>query len=217
MDSTRRARRLAAVIALVAGGAVVLQLGLNVARAATEGRPLWMAPIDLFGYFTIWSNTLVALVTARFASGGNGRSLFGRPWLQAAAVIYIIVVGLIYNTLLAQYNPQVGVRKLLDLTFHTIIPIAYPLWWLTQTPRGRLGWNALAPALILPMAYSFVAMTKGAITGKYAYFFIDIGKYGVPQVLVNIAGLALLYALLMAVIIAFDRRVGGAAAPRPAG
>lgn len=204
-----RARQLAAVIAIVATTAIIVQLGINVARAAHEGKPLWMVPIDLFGYFTIWSNTLVALVTARFARGGDDKGLFGRPWLLAATVVYIVVVGLIYNTLLASMNPQVGVRKLLDLTFHTFIPIAYPLWWLTQTTRGRLGWNALLPALVFPLAYSFVAMTKGAITGKYAYFFIDIGKYGVPQVLLNIAGLAALYALLMAVVIAFDRRVGG--------
>jgi hypothetical protein len=131
-------------------------------------------------------------------------------------VVYIVVVGLIYNLLLAGYNPQTGLRKVIDLTFHTIIPIAYPLWWLTQVPRGRLGWNALAPALVFPLAYSFVAMGKGAITGKYAYFFIDIGKYGVSQVLLNIAGLALLYAALMAVVIAFDRRAGGATAMDPA-
>jgi hypothetical protein len=55
-------------------------------------------------------------------------------------------------------------------------------------------------------------MGKGAITGKYAYFFIDVGKYGVPQVLLNIGGLALLYAALMAVVIAFDRRARGGAA-----
>ena len=54
------------------------------------------------------------------------------------------------------------------------------------------------------------------MTGKYAYFFIDLGKYGVPRVLLNIAGLALLFALLMAVVIAFDRRAGGHTVPDPA-
>ncbi len=210
--STPLARRLAGVIAAVAITAIITQLGLNFARAAEQGKPLWMVPIDLYGYFTIWTNTLVAIITARYAQGGDDKGLFGRPWLLAATVVYIIVVGLIYNLLLAGYNPQTGIRKLIDLTFHTAIPIAYPLWWLTQTPRGRLGWNALAPALVFPLAYSFVAMGKGAITGKYAYFFIDIGKYGVPQVLLNIGGLALLYAALMAVVIAFDRRTRGGAA-----
>lgn len=215
-----RARRLAGVIAIVAIAAIVTQLGLNLARAAEQGKPLWMVPIDLYGYFTIWSNTLVAIITARYALGGDSgggdeNGLFGRPWLLAATVVYIVVVGLIYNLLLAGYNPQTGLRKLIDLTFHTLIPIAYPLWWLTQVPRGRLGWNALAPALVFPVAYSFVAMGKGAITGKYAYFFIDVGKYGVGAVLLNIGGLALLYAALMALVIAFDRRASGSAAMDP--
>ena len=202
---THRARQLAAAIAILAGVAVVSQLGLNFARAVEKGTPLSMVPIDLFGYFTIWSNTLVALVTARFARGGDNRGL-GAPWLLAAAVVYILVVGAVYNLLLAPYNPQVGVRKLLDLVFHSVIPIAYPLWWLTQVSRGQLAWNALLPALAFPLAYCAAAMTKGAMTGKYAYFFIDIGRFGVAQVLINIAGLAALYAVLMAVVIAFDRR-----------
>ena len=216
-ETTPLARQLAAVIAVTAIAAIITQLGLNLARAAEQGKPLWMVPIDLYGYFTIWSNTLVAIITARYARGGDSgggdeNGLFGRPWLLAATVVYIVVVGLIYNLLLAGYNPQTGLRKAIDLTFHTIVPIAYPLWWLTQVPRGRLAWNALAPALVFPIAYSFVAMGKGAITGKYAYFFIDVGKYGVPQVLLNIGGLALLYAALMAMVIAFDRRARGGAA-----
>ncbi|MBC7505102.1 MAG: Pr6Pr family membrane protein [Sandarakinorhabdus sp.] len=214
--STPLARRLAAIIAIVATAAIIIQLGLNFARAAEKGTPLWMAPVDLYGFFTIWSNTLVALITARFARGGDTKGLLGRPWLLAAGVVYIVVVGVIYNALLAPFNVQTGVRKAIDVTFHTLIPIAYPLWWLTQIPRRQLEWNALLPALIFPMAYSAVAMTKGAVTGKYAYFFIDIGKYGVGQVLLNSVGLAALYAVLMAVVIAFDRRAGATAAMGPA-
>ena len=210
-----RARQFAAAIAIIAGVSVVSQLGLNFARAIEKGTPLWLVPIDLFGYFTIWSNTLVALVMARFARGGDDQGL-GAPWVLAAAVVYILVVGAVYNLLLAPYNPQVGVRKLLDIVFHSVIPIAYPAWWLTQVPRGRLAWNALLPALAFPLAYCAAAMTKGAVTGKYAYFFIDTDRFGVVQVLINIAGLAALYAVLMAVVIAFDRRGSNIVAGDPA-
>ena len=203
--SAAQARQLAAIIAMIAGTSVVLQLGLNFSRAFEKGTPIWMVPIDLFGYFTIWSNTLVALITARFARGGDERGL-GAPWLLAAAVVYICVVGVIYNLLLAPYNPQVGVRKLLDVIFHTVIPVAYPMWWLTQTRRGQVQWSALVPSLVFPLAYCLLAMAKGALTGKYAYFFIDIDRYDLGQVLINIGGLAMLYAVLMALVIGFDRR-----------
>jgi hypothetical protein len=213
---TGQARRLAAAIAIIAWGAIAAQLLLNLGDAPAKGIPPWRVPIDLYGYFTIWSNTLVAMITTRAARGGDDRGLFGRPWLLAATVVYIIVVGLIYNLLLAGLNPQTGLRKLIDTIFHTIVPIAYPLWWLVCVPRGRLGWQALWPTLVVPILYGLVATSKGAVTGKYAYFFIDVGKYGWPQVLLNIAGLALLYAALMALVIAFDRRAGGATAPDPA-
>jgi hypothetical protein len=208
MDETiSRGRLVAGIIAVVAVGTIVLQLGLNLAGAPAKGVPFWRVPIDLYGYFTIWSNTLVALVTGWFARGRYGRGLLGRPGTLGSTVVYIVVVGVIYNTLLVQYNPQTGLRLAIDTMFHTIIPIAYPLWWLMFVPRGRLGWNALAPTVIFPVVYGVFALAKGSITGKYAYFFIDVGKYGLGQVLINIAALGLLYALLMALVIALDRWV----------
>ena len=47
--STALARRLAAIIAILAAAAIIVQLGMNLARAAEQGKPLWMVPIDLFG------------------------------------------------------------------------------------------------------------------------------------------------------------------------
>jgi hypothetical protein len=206
VTGTTAGRQVAGLIAAIAWTAIIVQLGLNFAGAGAKGVPLWRVPIDLYGYFTIWSNTLVALVTTRFARGRED-GLLGNPVTLAATVVYIIVVGVIYNTLLVQYNPQTGLRLVIDTIFHTAIPIAYPLWWLVFVPRGRLGWNAVAPTVVFPVVYGVVALVKGAITGKYAYFFIDVGKYGLGQVLLNILALGLLYAALMAIVVALDRWV----------
>ena len=207
MGKTDAARLVAGVIAAVAWTAIAVQMGLNFADAGGKGVPLWRVPIDLYGYFTIWSNTLVALITTRFALGGDEKGLLGQPATMAATVVYIIVVGAIYNTLLVQYSHQTGLRLTLDTIFHTVIPLAYPLWWLVFVPRGRLGWGALLPSIVFPMAYGVFALIKGSITGKYAYFFIDVGKYGLGQVLINLAALGLLYGLLMAGVIWLDRWV----------
>ena len=205
---TMSAARLAAgVIAVVAWTAIAVQLGLNFGGAEAKGVPLWRVPIDLYGYFTIWSNTLVALITTRFARGGDDKGLLGRPAVIASTVVYIVVVGAIYNFLLVQYNPQTGLRLVIDTIFHTVIPLAYPLWWLVFVPRGRLDWGALLPSVVFPTVYGVFALIKGSMTGKYAYFFIDVGKYGLGQVLINIAALGLLYGVLMAVVIGLDRWV----------
>ncbi len=146
------------------------------------------------------------------AGGPGGETLLGRPGTLAASVVYILVVGVIYNTLLAGYNHPKGLAVLFNALLHMVVPLAWPLWWLVAVPRGRLGWGALLPSLPFPFAYCLVAMGRGLATGKYAYFFLDVGKAGLVQVLFNITGLVLLFAGLMALLIAFDRRMGRSSA-----
>ncbi|WP_426165018.1 Pr6Pr family membrane protein [Sandarakinorhabdus sp. DWP1-3-1] len=199
------ARRAAMLVALLAGGAVVTQAGLNATAAMVKGTSPMLAVASLFGYFTIWSNTLVAAIAARYAARGAGGGLLTRPGTMAAAAVYIVVVGVIYNKLLARYNPVTGLRLVVDTVLHSVVPLAYALWWLVLVPRVQLAWRALWPALAFPFAYCIVALTRGLSTGKYAYFFIDIGKYGAVQVAMNILGLVMFFAGLMALVIAFDR------------
>jgi len=203
MEFNKAARNGAAVIAGVVWAALALQLLLNLGKASSEGKPLWVVPLEMYGYFTIWSNTLVGLITTAVARGRQG--LFARPVTLGAAVVYIIVVGVIYNTLLIQLNPQTGLRLLTDTIFHTVVPLAYPLWWALLVRRGQLVWKSLWGALGFPLAYTFVALSRGALTGKYAYFFLDVAKYGVAQVLLNLVGLVIFFAVLMAGVIGFDR------------
>ena len=200
-----RARQVAGIIAVLALGAVVSQSLINMTAASARGESPVLAVVLLYGYFTIWSNTLVGLVAGRFALRGEGDGVLTRPGTLAAALVYIVVVGLIYNVLLAKLNNVSGVRLAVDTVLHSVVPTAYALWWLLLVPRRRIGWNALAPAMAFPFAYCIVAMGRGALTGKYAYFFIDAGKLGMPQVALNIAGLVLFFGGLMAAVIAFDR------------
>jgi hypothetical protein len=203
MDFSKTARRSAAIIAVIVWGALATQLVLNFGKAGVEGKPLWIVPLEMYGYFTIWSNTLVGLICTAVALGRTG--LFTRAGTLGAAVVYIIVVGVIYNTLLVQYNPQTGIRLFTDTLFHTVVPLSYPLWWAVLSPRGHMQWRAMWGALGFPLAYTFVALSRGALTGKYAYFFLDVAKYGVAQVLLNLVGLVIFFAVLMALVIGFDR------------
>ncbi len=211
------ARRAALPVALFAGGAVLAQAGLNIDAALAKAESPLLAVLSLYGYFTIWGNTLVALIVGRYALKGDDGGLLARATTMAAATVYIIVVGAIYNVLLAKYNPVTGFRLVTDTFLHSVVPITYTLWWLLLVPRRRLAWSAIAPALLFPTAYSIVAMTRGALTGKYAYFFIDVGKYGLGQVLFNIVLLVLFFAGLMALVIAFDRWAHGRQSPVAAG
>lgn len=211
------ARCSALLIALAALVGVFGQLSLNIGKAAAAGTPAWRELPALYGYFTIWSNTLVGLIALHAARGGGEAGVFGRPFLRGAAVTYIIVVGTIYHTLLAAGRDLHGAAWVLDHLLHSVVPIAWPMWWLAFAPRGHLAWRDIVPAMAFPLAYAAVALTRGALTHKYAYFFLNADTYGWPRVLLNSLGLALFFGVLMALLVLVDRwRAGTRAVARPA-
>lgn len=203
MQFSKTARGAAAVIAMLVWASIIAQIVINLGKASAVGTPLWPVPLLLYGYFTIWSNTLVGAICTAVALGRGG--FLTRGGTLGAAVVYITVVGVIYNWLLKATNPQTGVGLAIDTVFHIIVPLTYVLWWLALVPRGHMPRAALWGALGFPLAYTFVALGRGALTGKYAYFFLDVAKYGIAQVLLNLVGLVIFFAVLMALVIGFDR------------
>lgn len=198
-----RSRIVAAGIAVLAGSAVLTLYALDVFE---RGRDPIMAALAMFGWFTIWSNAAVALIAAQAGMGGRASGL-AHPGLLCASTVWIVVVGLIYNTLLAGLNhPPTLLRQAIDTVFHIITPAAWAAWWLWLRPAGMLRWAHLGWVLPVPLAYCFVSLWAGGRTGRYAYFFIDVGTLGWGQVAINIAALAGLFTGLMALAIAWDRR-----------
>lgn len=198
-----KARAVAAGIAMLAGGALFGQIAVDMIE---KDRGPFQAFGALFGFFTIWSNGIVALVAGWCGLIGRARGL-AHPALLAAATVFILVVGGVYNTLLAGLNqPPTLLRALIDHVFHIATPILWPLWWLTLRPRRRLGWRQLWAVLPVPLLYCLWSLWRGGVTGKYVYFFIDVSLLGWSQVILNIAGFAALFALLMAAAIGWDRR-----------
>ena len=192
----------AAGIAVLAGGALALQFGLDIVE---RGRDPAGEIAHLYGWFTIWSNTAVALIAGHVALLGRAKGP-GHPALLAASAAWIAVVGVVYNTLLAHLNhPPTLARQMIDMVFHVITPAAWPAWWLWGRPAGALRWAHLAAVLPLPLLYCGFSLWVGSQTGRYAYFFIDVDRYGWGQVLVNITGLAAFFIGLMAAAIAWDR------------
>lgn len=198
----------ATAIAMLCGMALLTQFGLNVVERGRD-------PIEevqrLYGWFTIWTNTAVALVAAHVGAVGRARGP-AHPALLAASAAWIAVVGIVYNTLLAGLNPAPTLlRQAIDFIFHVLAPIAWPLWWLLLRPQAGLRWRHLWAVLPLPLAYCLFSLLVGAQTGSYPYYFIDAGKLGWGQLAINITGLASLFAAMMAGAIWWDRR------PSPAG
>ena len=200
---TSRSRAAAAAVAVLCGTALVIQYGINVAE---HGRSPIAEASRLYGWFTIWSNTALAIIAGHVALVGRSKGP-AHPALLAACAAWIAVVGLVYNTLLIGLNhPPTLLRQAIDFVFHQFAPIAWPLWWLLLRPAGRLEWRHIWAVLPLPLAYCLFALLVGGQTGRYPYFFIDVVRFGGAQVAINIIGLASLFLAVMAAAIWWDRR-----------
>ncbi len=186
-------RLTAALIATLAFLTFAVQTMIN------EGHPL-VAFALLFRFFTIWSNFAAAVVMAMLALG---RAIPAK--LMFALATALAFVALVYHTLLAPGHHPVGPDWWTNLAFHTLIPLATVMWWLAATRAEPANWRIVPYAMIAPMLYTVFALINGAATGFYPYFFLDLPQFGAAQVALNIAGLALAFAILGALLLGLRR------------
>lgn len=80
--------------------------------------------------------------------------------------------------------------------------------WLTLVPKGQLLFRSAVVWLSFPFVCLLFALIRGEVLGDYPYFFIDVGKYGYPQVLLNAVGFTMVLLVLGSALVAFDRLLG---------
>ena len=130
------------------------------------------------------------------------------PFALATA---ITIVAIVYHTLLAADHHPVGLDWYTNQMHHTIIPAATVGWWLAFTRPADNGWKDLPLVMIAPVTYTVYALVYGEMSGFYAYFFLDVPQYGYGRVFANIAGLALVFMLFGALLLALRRLVSARA------
>ncbi len=159
--------------------------------------------IRFFSYFTILTNLLVTvyfLVCALAPSSRLGQ--FGaRPEVGTAVTVYILVVGVVYQTVLRGLVPLNEWGRVADNIIHGLVPLytlGYWLWFISTKP---VPVRTLPYWLLYPAAYLAYTLLHGMVAHFYPYPFVDAGALGYQQVLVNsllvllvILGLSLLLA-----------------------
>lgn len=191
MQRERLRRPALAVLAILAGFGVCLQLWLSVRLAASNGQSLGQGLVAYFGYFTVLTNILVALTAAaslvaspaRLARGPGSGSVRG------CATTAIVLVGIAYHLLLRHiWSPQ-GWQWIADITLHYAVPLAALACWVAFPPRERLPAWAPLTWCAYPVAYFVYALVRGALIGSYPYPFIDVDQLGYARALANAVGL----------------------------
>lgn len=194
---------------------VALTIQIPITAANTEG--YFDTPAarvaNLFTFFTILSNILVAIVCAVLAACPRHRSTpFAVAWLDA--VLAIAVTGIVYNTVLAGLYDLRGAEYFADRLFHLVSPLMFLVGWLLFGPRGLVTARVVALSLIYPLAWLAFTLVRGAIITWYPYPFLDVTVLGYGQVVLNSLLITALFLGLAMVTALVDRRAVGS--PRAA-
>ena len=193
--------RILFAVARLAAGA----LGLAAVIATYAAAQMPINPFNFFGYFTIQGNIvflIVILIAAAF--GFAGRTQPGWLLFLRAAATYMIIVGLVYNTLLIGLAGGVAVPWA-NHVLHVVIPIYALLDWLLFGDRPPLPWRRFWFVLIYPLVWLGVVLIRVGTDGMAFYPFLNFNKIGGGATALYCIAIAIGFAVFGLVVWALSR------------
>jgi len=205
-------------VRLLAAGSAMFGTVSRIILASGDGRLL-----DIFGYFTIQSNLIVAvfLVFSLFGELGGRSGRQGEPRPQStprahvthgAALLYILVTAIIYNVLLAGELSEPPFSALILMVNHTITPVLFLLDWVLNQKRVRYRPRIVWIWLVYPVVYALFASFEGGQTGRFRYFFLDFASVSLTQYAIQMGFVIAFFVVLALIIVLVNRllwRSGG--------
>ena len=185
----------AVIVALICWAGLAIQFNATYSSQRDVVTTAWI----LLRFFTVITNLAVAIVMTRIALGGKVSA-----FLVGGITIAIILVGVVYTTLLRGLLELSGGALLADTLLHKVSPVAMSLWWLLFAPRARLKYNAPLWWALYPLAYFAYAIARGLNGDKYPYPFMDVGKLGWTQTVINAGGIAMAFIVAGFLLVWFD-------------
>lgn len=193
-------------LALLALGAVIGQYIVMMENRVTG--PL-EATIRFFSFFTILTNSLVAIFFARLAwrIGFEKNTIAIQTSGLTAVTLYITVVGLVYQVMLRHLWNPTGVQMVIDELLHTVIPLLTLLFWVRYGHEEKLQLKQIAIWMIYPLIYLVYVLVRGHYSGFYPYPFISVPELGMNLVLIHALLLFLCFAGLAALMIWIQTKI----------
>jgi hypothetical protein len=203
--NTATAKRLFGINALVAWLGYGLSQFINIVDLVPAKPPTEPVLLNLFtqpeaglagaigrvfnshGYFTTWSNLLVAITLTMLYQHPTVRSTT-REWLRNSALLMITMTFVLYNILLAPYAKVESFHIITNLLTHYITPLVTIAVWVVAGPRGRFNFTHTFSVFIVPIAYLVYTLGHGALASMYPYGFFDVLTYGYASVLTLMGG-----------------------------
>lgn len=207
---SRRMRGFIALAAVSGWSGLAIQQYLILYSRWTSEASLLGGLVNFFSFFTVFTNTLVAVVLtyALSVQASKARDFFLQPWVSSGIAVSIAVVGLGYSVLLRHlWHPQ-GWQFLADELLHDVMPVLFLLYWWLCVPKGTLRLKHIGLWVIYPLVYFAYALVRGESLGLYQYPFIDVARLGYPQVFINAGGILAGFVLISLVVVGLDRWLG---------
>ena len=199
IESTRSRRAYAACVALLAWSALAAQLWLTIGVVLAQGRGLMMGLVVFFGFFTVLTNLLAALVMTGHAAGPN-YAAFRRaasPVVMTTTAAAITMVGSIYFLILRHSWKPEGAQFWADVALHYFMPALVVMFWVWTVPAKSIRWKDTPWLFVYPLVYLVYVFVRGEMVQLYPYPFIDVLEIGYRAALLNAAGIMLAYALVV--------------------
>ena len=139
---------------------------------------------DSHGYFTTWSNIVVAItLTLLYLNPERTGRIFSR--LRNTGLLMITMTMVLYHLLLADpsRSPE-SWHAVSNLLQHYITPMMTILVWAIAGPRGQLRFSDTFAVFIIPIVYLAYTLLHGAIASVYPYPFFDVISRGYVSVLI---------------------------------
>jgi len=168
--------------------------------------------LDFLSFFTVAGSLLAALAMTLpwLAPHTAPARFFARPSVRTAIASYIIIIAAVYHFLLRhQWTPR-GWQATADMLLHYVLPALYLMDWLLFVPKGSIALRSVLNWLVFPLAYGIYVLVHGQLASFYPYPFVDAGHLGLPRVLLNMAGFAIVMLLVGRLLIGVDRGIGRA-------
>jgi hypothetical protein len=219
------------VAALLIAAAIAAQASRSIGGAISRNGDVATTGVNFFSFFTVLSNTGSVVVLAIVGSWGlrHRRDVTSLPFGTAVALAcvttYMLVTGVVYNTLLRGIAlPQGTTVPWSNEVLHVAGPVFLLLDLIVGAWPTRLPWHAVLEALVFPTLWVAYTLIRGPLvtnptTGAawwYPYPFLDphvVNGYAgvVPYVL----GIAVALAAFATLVVYVGRRRSAGVARNP--
>ncbi|WP_203580893.1 Pr6Pr family membrane protein [Microbacterium hibisci] len=213
--------------------AIVRQLAASVGTALELGRDLGVTIANFFSFFTILSNAAAAtvLLWAAVWYFTRGRRADAEPLGLAVALAsvstYMIITGIVYNTLLRNIVLPQGSEPV--WWSNEVLHLVGPLFLLADVfvgpLRRALSWRSLWAIVAFPIVWVVYTIIRGPLITNpvsadpfwYPYPFLNPNNPGGwPSVILYVVGIAIAIVAVGAFVVWWGRRRGAKAEAQPA-